>query len=110
LARSIRQLLDTTALLIERGVESDSLTENINTMTPIGKLTFHIFVALGEFERDILRQHVNAALKAARCRGRIGSRPEFLTKTPPEKGPRFAAIRRLTPGCHFDISSYVMLC
>jgi DNA invertase Pin-like site-specific DNA recombinase len=80
LARLIRQLLDTTALLNERGVESRSLTENINTTTPIGKLTFHIFVALGEFERDILRQRVNAGLKAARRLGRIGSRPKFLTK------------------------------
>jgi len=105
LARSIRQLLDTTALLNERGVKSHSLTENINTTTPIGKLTFHIFVTLGEFECDILRQRVNAGLKAARCRGRIASRPKFLTKTRPEKGLRFAAIRRLTLGCHFDISS-----
>ena len=105
LARSIRQLLDTTALLNERGVKSHSLTENINTTTPIGKLTFHIFVTPGEFECDILRQRVNAGLKAARCRGRIASRPKFLTKTRPEKGLRFAAIRRLTLGCHFDISS-----
>jgi DNA invertase Pin-like site-specific DNA recombinase len=68
LARSIRQLLDATALLNERAVESHSLTENINTTTPIGKLTFHIFVALGEFEPDIFRQRVNAGLKAARRR------------------------------------------
>ena len=58
LARSIRQLLDTAALLNERGVELHSLTENIDTTTPTGKLTFHIFAALAEFERDILRQRV----------------------------------------------------
>ena len=78
LARSIRQLIDTTAMLNERGVELHSLTENINTTTPSGKLTFHIFAALAEFERDILRQRVNAGLVAARKRGRVGGRPKSL--------------------------------
>ena len=78
LARSLRQLIDTTVLLNERGVELHSLTENINTTTPSGKLTFHIFAALSEFERDILRQRVNAGLKAARKRGRVGGRPRAL--------------------------------
>jgi len=64
--------------LNERGVELHSLTENINTTTPSGKLTFHIFAALAEFERDILRQRVDAGLKAARLRGRIGGRPKAL--------------------------------
>ena len=49
LARSIRQLLDTAALLNERGVELHSLTENIDTTTPTGKLTFHIFAALADY-------------------------------------------------------------
>jgi DNA invertase Pin-like site-specific DNA recombinase len=80
LARSLRQLIDTTVLLNERGVELHSLTENINTTTPSGKLTFHIFAALAEFERDILRQRVNAGLKAARRRGRIGGRPKALSE------------------------------
>jgi DNA invertase Pin-like site-specific DNA recombinase len=78
LARSLRQLIDTTVLLNERGVELHSLTENINTTTPSGKLTFHIFASLAEFERDILRQRVNAGLKAARRRGRVGGRPKAL--------------------------------
>jgi DNA invertase Pin-like site-specific DNA recombinase len=78
LARSLRQLIETTVLLNERGVELHSLTENINTTTPSGKLTFHIFGALAEFERDILRQRVNAGLKAARKRGRVGGRPKVL--------------------------------
>jgi DNA invertase Pin-like site-specific DNA recombinase len=80
LARSLRQLIDTTVLLNERGVELHSLTENINTTTPSGKLTFHIFAALAEFERDILRQRVNAGLKAARRRGRVGGRPKALNE------------------------------
>lgn len=78
LARSLRQLIDTTVLLNERGVELHSLTENINTTTPSGKLTFHLFASLAEFERDILRQRVNAGLKAARRRGRVGGRPKSL--------------------------------
>jgi len=62
------------------GVELHSLTENINTTTPSGKLTFHIFAALAEFERDLLRQRVNAGLKAARRRGRVGGRPKALSE------------------------------
>jgi DNA invertase Pin-like site-specific DNA recombinase len=77
-APSANSLINTTVLLNERGVELHSLTENINTTTPSGKLTFHIFAALAEFERDILRQRVNAGLKAARRRGRVGGRPKAL--------------------------------
>ena len=54
--------------------------ENINTTTPSGKLTFHIFAALAEFERDILRQRVNAGLAAVRKRGRVGGRKPLLTE------------------------------
>ena len=81
LARSLRQLIYTAVLLNERGVELNSLTENINTTTPTGKLTFHLFAALAEFERDILRQRVNAGLAAARRRGRIGGRPKALNES-----------------------------
>jgi DNA invertase Pin-like site-specific DNA recombinase len=76
LARSLRQLIDTMALFHERGVELHSLTENINTTTPSGTLTFHLFAALAEFE---LRQRVTAGLQAARQRGRVGGRPKALT-------------------------------
>ena len=79
LARSLRQLIDTAVLFHERGVELQSLTENINTTTPSGKLTFHLFAALAEFERDLLRQRVTAGLQAARQRGRVGGRPKALT-------------------------------
>src|SRR5260370_15389785 len=58
LARSLRQHIDTTVMLNEHGVELHSLTET----TPSGKLTFHIFAALAEFERDIFRQRVTAGL------------------------------------------------
>lgn len=80
LARSIRQLLDTAGMLEKHGVELCSLTEQINTTKPGGRLTFHLFAALAEFERDILRERVNAGLKAARKRGRVGGRPPSLTE------------------------------
>jgi len=80
LARLLLQLIDTTVLLNERGVELHSPTEDINTTTPSGKLTFHIFAALAQFERDILRQRVYAGLKAARRRGRVGRRSKTLAE------------------------------
>ena len=55
LARSLRHLIDTAALLNERGVELHSLTENINTTTPSGKLTFHIFAALAGLKHICVR-------------------------------------------------------
>lgn len=86
LARSIRQLIDTTAQLNERGVELYSLTENLNTTTPSGKLTFHLFAPLAEFERDILLQRISAGLKAARP-GRVGGRPKAVAESDLKKAP-----------------------
>ncbi len=59
-----------------------SLTENIDTSTPGGKLVFHLFGALAEFERDLIRERTLAGLAAARARGRTGGRPSVWT---PEK-------------------------
>jgi DNA invertase Pin-like site-specific DNA recombinase len=56
-----------------------SLTENIDTTTSGGKLIFHIFGALAEFERNLIRERTNAGLTAARARGRRGGRPKALT-------------------------------
>ncbi len=55
-----------------------SLTEQIDTTTPSGKLIFHLMGALAEFERDLIRERTNAGLAAARARGRIGGRPRKL--------------------------------
>lgn len=80
LGRSLRHLIDTLTDLDQRGVGFKSLTENIDTTTPGGKLIFHIFGALAEFERDLIRERTNAGLTAARARGRTGGRPRaFLT-------------------------------
>jgi DNA invertase Pin-like site-specific DNA recombinase len=55
-----------------------SLTENIDTTTSGGKLVFHLFGSLAEFERDLIRERTKAGLQAARARGRIGGRPKTL--------------------------------
>jgi DNA invertase Pin-like site-specific DNA recombinase len=79
LARSIRELIDTVEMLEGRGIGFRSLTEAIDTTSPGGKLIFHIFAALAEFERGIIRERTSAGLAAARSRGRIGGRPPALT-------------------------------
>jgi DNA invertase Pin-like site-specific DNA recombinase len=79
LGRSLRHLIDVVADLEARGVAFRSLTESIDTSTPGGKLTFHLFGALAEFERDLIRERTMAGLAAARARGRMGGRPTVWT-------------------------------
>jgi DNA invertase Pin-like site-specific DNA recombinase len=79
LGRSLRHLIDTITALDERGVGFKSLQENIDTTTSGGKLVFHIFGALAEFEREIIRERTQAGLASARSRGRAGGRPKALT-------------------------------
>lgn len=78
LARSMRQLIETIEGLEGRGVGFRSLTEAIDTTTAGGKLVFHIFGALAEFERGIIRERTSAGLAAALARGRKGGRPPKL--------------------------------
>ena len=79
LARSLKQLIETVELLAGRGIGLRSLTESIDTTTAGGKLVFHVFGALAEFERSIIRERTKAGLEAARARGRTGGRPPALT-------------------------------
>ncbi|MEO1018423.1 MAG: recombinase family protein [Pseudomonadota bacterium] len=79
LARSIKQLIETVEELGSRGVGFRSTTEAIDTTTNGGRLVFHIFAALAEFERSIIRERTMAGLQAARSRGRKGGRPPALT-------------------------------
>src|SRR5258707_13567725 len=75
LGRSLKHLIETVMGLQVRGINFRSLTEHVDTSTPGGKFTFHLFGALAEMERDVIRQRTKAGLEAARARGRIGSRP-----------------------------------
>ena len=79
LGRSLPHLIATVQALDERGIGFRSLTESIDTTTPGGRLIFHIFGSLAQFERDLIRERTNAGLTAARARGRVGGRPQKLS-------------------------------
>lgn len=80
LGRSLRHLIDVVAELERRAVGFRSLTEGIDTTTAAGRMTFHVFGALAEFERDLIRERTMAGLEAARARGRKGGRPASMTE------------------------------
>jgi DNA invertase Pin-like site-specific DNA recombinase len=77
-ARSLRQLIETVEDLEARGIGFKSLNEQIDTTSAGGKLVFHIFGALSEFEKSLIRSRTMAGLDAARARGRVGGRPKAL--------------------------------
>lgn len=79
LARSVKQLIGTVEALDERQIGFRSLTEAIDTTTSGGRLVFHLFAALAEFERSIIRERTRAGLDAAIARGRKGGRPPSLS-------------------------------
>ena len=78
LGRSLRHLVDVVADLQARGIGFRSLQENIDTQTASGKLFLHVFGALAEFERELVRERTLAGLKAAADRGRKGGRPRLM--------------------------------
>ncbi len=78
LGRSLRELIEWVCYLDEKGVGLESLHEAIDTSTPTGKLTFHLFGVLAEFERNLIRERTQAGLAAARARGRRGGRRKAL--------------------------------
>ena len=80
LGRSLKHLIETVEQLEAIGVGFQSVTEAIDTTTSGGKLVFHIFAALAEFERTLIRERTRAGLKAARARGRQGGRPMTLSE------------------------------
>jgi DNA invertase Pin-like site-specific DNA recombinase len=79
LGRSLPDLIETVRGLEARGVGFRSLQESIDTTTPGGRLIFHIFGSLAEFERELIRERTLAGLAAARSRGRRGGRPTVMT-------------------------------
>lgn len=80
LARSLKDLIRQVEKLDESRIGLVSLTENLDTTTPGGKLVFHVFGALAEFEREVIRERTNAGLAVARARGRKGGRPRKMDK------------------------------
>ncbi|NLD94768.1 MAG: recombinase family protein [Fibrobacter sp.] len=79
IGRSLKHLIEIVNTLKDRGVGFRSLHESIDTTTPAGRLTFHLFGSLCEFERDLIRERTNAGLVAARARGRLGGRKPVLS-------------------------------
>ncbi len=76
--RSLQELIELVGVLKEQGVEFVSLRESLDTTTPGGKLVFHVFGAVAEFERDLILERTMAGLEAAKARGRHGGRPRAL--------------------------------
>lgn len=79
LGRNLPDLVRIVGELESGKIGLESITENIETVSPTGRLVFHVFAALAEFERNVIRERTLAGLKAARARGRLGGRPEKLS-------------------------------
>ena len=82
LGRTLKHLIATITDLSDKGIGFKSLQENIDTTTSGGKLIFHIFGALAEFEREVIKERTIAGLQAARARGRLGGRPKLQSLDP----------------------------
>jgi DNA invertase Pin-like site-specific DNA recombinase len=96
LGRSLRHLIDVVTGLDARGVGFRSLRENIDTTTAGGRLVFHLFGALAQFEREIIRDRTVAGLTAARARGRVGGRPFKLSAEQRRQARKMYDERELT--------------
>ena len=79
LARSLRDLLDIVEVIADRGAGFRSLAEDIDTTTPAGRLVFHVFASIAQFERERISERTREGLQAARKRGRVGGRPPALS-------------------------------
>lgn len=79
LGRSLKHLIETVNKLHAKGIGFVSLQESVDTTTSGGKLVFHVFGALAEFERELILERTRAGLKAARSRGKLGGRPKKLS-------------------------------
>lgn len=110
LGRSLRELVDLVSRFDQLQVGFVSLQDHIDTTTPSGKLTFHLFAALAEFERDIISSRTKAGLAAARARGRKGGRPKGLSAKAQDKARLAESLylekqRSISQICqHLDIS------
>ncbi len=85
LARSLKDLLEIVEVIRERGAGFRSLAEDIDTTTPAGRLVFHVFASIAQFERERISERTREGLASARKRGRIGGRPPALTAAQKEE-------------------------
>lgn len=92
LARSLRDLLDIVAAIEARGAGFRSLADDIDTTTSAGRLVFHVFASIAQFERERIAERTKEGLEAARRRGRVGGRPAALS------ADRKAEVRRMRDG------------
>jgi DNA invertase Pin-like site-specific DNA recombinase len=99
LGRSLRHLIEVVRDLEVRGIALVSLNESLDTSTPGGKLIFHIFGALAEFERELIRERTMAGLAAARARGRVGGRPTVWTED------KLRTARSMRDGGDYDVTT-----
>ena len=97
LGRSLKDLITNVTALQTRQIGLRSLQENIDTATSGGKLIFHIFGALAEFERDLLRDRTQAGLQAARARGHRGGRPKVMDARKAALAQSLYRARQYTP-------------
>ena len=107
LARSLKDLVEIVHELEEREVGFRSLTESIDTTSPGGRLVFHLFGALAEFEHSLIRERTLAGLQAARARGRKGGRKPVLTKADVRKAAAMLVDPQMTKtevAQHFRVS------
>jgi DNA invertase Pin-like site-specific DNA recombinase len=119
LGRSLQDLITIVTSLENAGIAFASVTENIDTSTATGKLMFHVFGALAEFERNLIRERTSAGLQAARARGRVGGRKKILDNKQLSLGKAMLAdknnkvgdvaktlgISRATLYRHFDVAA-----
>jgi len=96
LGRSLPHLVTTVNDLRARGVEFRSLTEGFDTTTIGGRLVFHVFAAVADFERDLIRERTQAGLAAARVRGRLGGRPSRVTPAKLARARKLIEAREMT--------------
>ena len=103
LARSLRDLLDLVETIKDRGAGFRSLAEDIDTTTPAGRLVFHVFASIAQFERERIAERTKEGLEAAKARGRIGGRPPALT------ADQKAEVRRMRDDEHRHVSEIARL-
>src|SRR5260221_2453733 len=99
LGRTLKQLIATIAELSEQDIGFKSLQESMDTTTSGGKLIFHIFGSLAEFEREVIKERTIAGLQAARARGRLGGRPKLQSRDP----KKIALARKLYEDGHIPV-------